>query len=60
MVIRCDCGFRAAGESETELVIAAQVHAGDAHSVELAADTILGLLHRGRPVPCAREEGDTV
>ncbi len=58
MVIRCDCGFAAAGESETEVVVAAQAHAGEAHGVDLAPETILGLLHRRCSDHRGAEEGD--
>ncbi|MDQ3896492.1 MAG: DUF1059 domain-containing protein [Actinomycetota bacterium] len=56
MVLRCDCGFQAEGDSEDDLVAAAQVHARDVHSSEIAAEVILGLLHRRPSRPAA--DGD--
>ena len=59
MVLRCDCGFRASGECEAELVTAAQNHARDAHGADAGADVVAGLL-RSRPAPpCAESEGET-
>jgi predicted small metal-binding protein len=50
MVLRCDCGFRARGECEAELVAAAQNHARDAHGTDVGAEVVAGLLRsRGGP-----------
>jgi predicted small metal-binding protein len=48
MVLRCDCGFRASGEREAELVAAAQNHARDVHGTDVDAEVVAGLL-RSRP-----------
>ena len=59
MVLRCDCGFRATGECEAELVAAAQSHAHDAHGTDVGAEVVAGLL-RSRPAPPPAElEGGT-
>ena len=50
MVLRCDCGFRASGESEAELVAAAQNHARDAHGTDVGAEAVAALL-RSHPAP---------
>lgn len=49
-VLRCDCGFEAAGASDDELVDAAQLHARDSHATEVAAELVLAL---ARPQPSA-------
>lgn len=48
-VIRCDCGFEAAGDGDEELVARAQAHAQDAHGTDLPAELVLGLA-RPRPL----------
>lgn len=50
MVLRCDCGFKVAGDTEAELVTAAQAHAREAHDVHVSEDVVLRLVHsrRGR------------
>ncbi len=40
-MIRCDCGFEAAGDTDHELVGRAQGHARQAHGEVLAADVAL-------------------
>lgn len=50
MVLRCDCGFKVTGETEADLVVAAQAHASEVHGTEVAADVVLDLL-RARPRP---------
>ena len=59
MVLRCDCGFRVAAESEAELVARAQAHAREAHGTDEAADVILALLHSRRPPQSDEAKGDT-
>lgn len=58
MVLRCDCGFRVAGEAEADLVAAAQTHARDAHDTDMAPETVLGLLRAGRRHPPPEPVGD--
>ena len=48
MVLRCDCGFRAIGACEAELVAAPQNHALEAHGTDIGAEVVAGLL-RSRP-----------
>ena len=52
-VIRCDCGFEAAGDGDDELVSEAQAHARKAHGSEISAEMVLRL---ARP-PVPRTEG---
>ena len=59
MVLRCDCGFRASGECEAELVAAAQNHSNDAHGTEAAAEVVQGLLRTRQARPCGEAHGDT-
>jgi predicted small metal-binding protein len=54
MVLRCDCGFRASGECEAELVAAAQNHARDAHDTDVGAEVVTGLL-RSRAAPASAD-----
>ena len=42
-VIKCDCGFVVRGDTEGELVNAAQRHAKEAHDMELTAEQILAM-----------------
>ncbi len=42
-VINCDCGFVVRGDSDDELVTAAQAHAKDAHSMDLTPDQVLAM-----------------
>ena len=44
MVLRCDCGFKVAGDTEAELVTAAQAHASEVHDVHVAEDVVLRLV----------------
>ena len=48
-VIRCDCGFEAAGEGDDELVAQAQAHASNAHGAEISAELVIKLA--GPPTP---------
>lgn len=59
MVLRCDCGFRASGECEAELVSAAQNHARDAHGTDVGAEVVAGLLRPRRAPLSADLEGGT-
>jgi predicted small metal-binding protein len=42
-VINCDCGRVLRGDSDEELVAAAQKHAREAHGMELTRDQVLSL-----------------
>ena len=42
-VINCDCGFIVRGETDDELVAAAQSHAKEVHNMDLTADQALSL-----------------
>lgn len=42
-VINCDCGFVVRGETDDELVSAAQKHALEVHQVDLTRDQALAL-----------------
>ena len=42
-VINCDCGRVVRGDTDDELVAAAQDHARDAHGMELTREQILSL-----------------
>ena len=42
-VISCDCGFVVRGDSDDELVRAAQQHAKDVHDMELTREQVLSL-----------------
>jgi predicted small metal-binding protein len=42
-VINCDCGRVVRGDSDEELVAAAQKHAREAHGMELTRDQVLSL-----------------
>lgn len=42
-VIRWDCGFKATGDGDEELVSRAQNHALEVHGMEMAAEFELGL-----------------
>ncbi len=42
-VIRCDCGYVARGDNDHELVRVAQLHARDAHGIELSPDQALAM-----------------
>ena len=50
-VIRCDCGFEAAGEGDDELIAQAQAHATDAHGAEISAELVLRLARPPTPAP---------
>ena len=50
MVLRCDCGFKVTGETEEDLVIAAQAHGREVHGTDVPAEMVLGLL-RARSGP---------
>lgn len=56
MVLRCDCGFRASGECEAELVVAAQIHARDVHGTDVGDEVVAGLL-RSRNTPPSADAG---
>jgi predicted small metal-binding protein len=45
-VLHCDCGFKARGQSEDELVAAVQLHAREAHGMALSRDDVLLLVFR--------------
>ena len=59
MVLRCDCGFRVAGETESDLVAAAQAHAKDVHGADVAAEVVIDLL-RAQGSRAARKENGTI
>lgn len=42
-VLNCDCGRVVRGDSDEELVAAAQKHAREAHGLELTRDQVLSL-----------------
>ena len=42
-ILNCDCGRVVRGDSDDELVAAAQQHARDAHGMELTRDQVLSL-----------------
>ena len=42
-IINCDCGRVVQGDSDDELVAAAQEHAREAHGMELTREQILSL-----------------
>ncbi len=42
-VMRCDCGFEATGDGDDELVLRAQIHAREVHSMQLSAELVLRL-----------------
>jgi predicted small metal-binding protein len=42
-IINCDCGRVLQGDSDDELVMAAQEHAREAHGMELTRDQVLSL-----------------
>jgi predicted small metal-binding protein len=41
--LTCDCGRVVRGDSDDELVVAAQRHARDAHGMELTREQVLAL-----------------
>lgn len=41
--IQCDCGFVARGESDDELVAAAQKHAREVHDMEITREQVLAM-----------------
>lgn len=57
MVLRCDCGFKVAGETESDLVAAAQAHAKDAHGADVAAEVVIDLLRARGPGAAGHEDG---
>ena len=59
MVLRCDCGFRVAARTETDLVAAAQDHAKDAHGADIAAEVLIDLLRARRSGAPGDEDGAT-
>jgi predicted small metal-binding protein len=42
-ILNCDCGRVLRGDTDDELVAAAQQHARDAHGMELTRDQVLAL-----------------
>jgi predicted small metal-binding protein len=42
-VIKCDCGRVVRGDTDDELVAAAQKHAREAHGMDLTRDQVLSL-----------------
>jgi predicted small metal-binding protein len=42
-ILNCDCGRVVQGDSDDELVAAAQQHAREAHGMELTRDQVLSL-----------------
>jgi predicted small metal-binding protein len=42
-ILNCDCGRVVRGDSDDELVAAAQQHAREAHGMELTRDQVLSL-----------------
>jgi predicted small metal-binding protein len=42
-IINCDCGYVVRGDSDEELVQAAQRHAREVHDMELTAEQVLSL-----------------
>jgi len=42
-IIKCDCGYVVRGETDEELVTAAQHHAREAHDMDLTSDQILAM-----------------
>ena len=42
-VIKCDCGFTVRGDTDAELVKAAQTRALDVHGTEITADQALAM-----------------
>lgn len=57
MVLRCDCGFKAVGDTEDDLVVAARDHASEAHGIDLAAEVVSALV-RARHRPSDDGHGD--
>jgi predicted small metal-binding protein len=45
-IINCDCGRVVQGDSDDELVAAAQQHAREAHGMELTREQVLSLAVR--------------
>jgi predicted small metal-binding protein len=42
-VIRCDCGYVVRGNTDNELVTAAQKHAREVHGMELTREQVLAM-----------------
>ncbi len=42
-VIKCDCGFVVRGDTQDELVEAAQRHAKEVHDMDLTAEQVLAM-----------------
>jgi predicted small metal-binding protein len=42
-VIKCDCGFVVRGDTDDELVAAAQRHAKEVHGMDITADQVLAM-----------------
>lgn len=42
-IINCDCGFVVRGETDDELVAAAQSHAKEVHNMDMTAEQALAL-----------------
>ena len=51
MMLECDCGFVAEGDTGQALVRAAQGHAWDVHQTTLPGPTILAIAGRRSPSP---------
>lgn len=45
-VLHCDCGFKASGQSEDELIAAVRLHAWKVHGMEFSQDDVLLLAFR--------------
>jgi hypothetical protein len=45
-VLHCDCGFKAQGQSEDELIAAVRLHARKVHGMALSHDDVLLLAYR--------------
>jgi predicted small metal-binding protein len=42
-IIKCDCGYVVRGDTDEELVTAAQNHARETHDMDLTSDQVLAM-----------------
>jgi len=54
-VVRCDCGFEAAGATDEALVASVQDHALAAHGEHLSAEVVLSLAGEQRREPITHD-----
>ena len=48
-VLQCDCGFEASAANDVDLIARVQLHALEAHGMELSPDEVLRLLLLAEP-----------